>query len=138
MEFQDKNTFTLRYTFNGEKKENNNYKTDQWINLPFANFKISIRDFDNISSQQKEFEQNAYYFMVNNPNTIVNKIVKEIVVTPLNAEAKTITIKLREKNPGKASDIVNNIAEEFNSYDVEKVVRLQIIFFPLLIPPYHR
>ncbi|HMT30768.1 MAG TPA: hypothetical protein PKD91_15965, partial [Bacteroidia bacterium] len=62
VEFQDKSTFTLRYTFNGEKKENNNIKIDQWIHLPFAEFKIEIRDFENISTQQKEFEHNAYYF----------------------------------------------------------------------------
>ncbi|HMT30767.1 MAG TPA: hypothetical protein PKD91_15960, partial [Bacteroidia bacterium] len=43
-----------------------------------------------------------------------------VVVSPLNPEAKTITIKLKEKNSGKAADIVNNIAEEFNTYDVEK------------------
>ncbi|MBK8414292.1 MAG: hypothetical protein IPL22_07100 [Bacteroidetes bacterium] len=120
VEFRDNNTFTLRYTYQGEKIEDVNYKIDQWISFPFADFKVHIRDYENISSQQKEFDQNAYYFMVNNLNNVVTRIVKDLVVTPLNPEAKTVTIKLKEKNSAKASDIVNNIAEEFNSYDVEK------------------
>ncbi|MDQ3050934.1 MAG: polysaccharide biosynthesis tyrosine autokinase [Bacteroidota bacterium] len=120
LEFEDINTFTLRYTYQGEKQELSNNKIKQWIILPFADFKIDIRDFDNISFQQKQFAQNAYYFMINNQMLIINKIVKELYILPLNYDAKTIIVKLKEKNANKAADIINNIVSEFIAYDVEK------------------
>lgn len=120
IEFQDINTFTIRYTYMGEKKELTNNKIKNWIKLPFADFIIDIRDFENIAYQQKQFEQNAYYFIINNPQYVVDKIVKELVIVPINIEAGTILVKLKEKNSNKASDIVNNIVNEFIDYDVER------------------
>ena len=120
VEFEDINTFTLRYTYQGEKKELTRNKIKQWINLPFADFKIDIRDFENISSQQKQFEQNAYYFTINNPLLIVNRIVRDLYILPLNIDAKTILVKIKEKNSAKAADIINNIVAEFINYDVER------------------
>jgi capsular exopolysaccharide synthesis family protein len=42
------------------------------------------------------------------------------VITPLNVDAQTVQIKLKDKTQQKASDIVNGIAVEFNKYDLEK------------------
>ncbi len=120
VEFQDINKFTLRYTDAGQKKELNNNNINQWIKLPAGDIKIIIRDFANISSQQKQFDQNAYYFIFNDPIYLVNKITRDLIVSPLNLEAKTIIIRLKEKNSNKAADIINNIAMEFNTYDVER------------------
>ncbi len=120
VEFEDKNSFILRYSYQGNKNITKPYKLNEWVLLPFANFKFKINDFDNISNQQMEFEQSAYYFVINDLNQLVNEVVKRITVTPLNFEAKTVLIKIKENNPVKAAEIVNNITDEFNLYDVER------------------
>jgi len=120
VEFKDAGSFTLRYTYLGEKKEISNNRIDKWIKLPFADFKIEIRDFANIAFQQKQFAQNAYYFVFNNQIGLIYKISSEIVIFPLNMEARTIGIKIKDKNSAKAADIVNSVVSEFINYDVEK------------------
>lgn len=120
VEFNSIDSYTLRYTDNGIRKEEPNVKVNQWLKLPFADLKISIKNFENISNQQLEFSQNAYYFVINNKESVVNKIIKDLMVVPYNPEAKSIAVQIKEKNSAKAVDIVNSIIEEYNKYDVEK------------------
>src|SRR5688572_9190163 len=96
IEFSDKNVFTLRFTYNGQKQEISNNKINEWIKLPFGEFNIHIRDFANISTQQRQFAQNAYYFMFIDEQYLINRIVRDLLVYPLNIEAKTIVVKLKE------------------------------------------
>jgi len=120
LEFEDQSKFILRYTYKGEKFETQTQRVNEWVVLPFGTLKITISDFENISSQQLEVEQSAYYFIINDLDILVTRVLKNLLVTPLNADAKTVMVKLKDKNPNKAAEIVNQITEEFNAYDVER------------------
>ena len=121
VEFKSKNTLSLNYTCrkSGEKI-NKNYYSGKWINLPEANIKINILNYDNIASMQKNLNKDIFFFTINNKEKIISSIAKDLSVSVLNIEAKTIQIKFKDKNAVKASDIVNTIASEFNVYDVTK------------------
>ena len=121
VEFKSKNTLTITYTSSKTgKKINQNYYSGKWINLPEADIKINIINYENIVTMQKDLNKDVFFFTINNEEKLVNKIVKDLSVSVLNLEAKTIQIKLKDKNCSKASDIVNTVAAEFNVYDVEK------------------
>lgn len=120
VEFEDKKNYILRYTYGGSKNESGPHRINEWVTLPFATLRLDIKNFENISSQQLEVEESAFYFILNDPNLIVNRVLKNLEVTPLNYDAKTVMVKLKDENPNKASEIVNNITEEFNLYDVER------------------
>ncbi|MFN6092875.1 MAG: hypothetical protein ACK44N_10710, partial [Bacteroidota bacterium] len=121
VEFKNKNTLTLTYTSrNSGKKTIQDYYVGKWINLPEATIKINVLDYNAIVDMQKDISKDVFFFTINNETEVVSKISKELIVNVLNIEAKTIQIKLKDKNAVKASDIVNKLAQEFNIYDVEK------------------
>ena len=121
VEFKNKNTLTLTYTSRKSgKKSSQDYYVGKWINLPEATIKINVLDYNDIVEMQKDINKDVFFFTINNETEVVSKIAKELAVSVLNIEAKTIQIKLKDKNAIKASDIVNKLAQEFNIYDVEK------------------
>jgi capsular exopolysaccharide synthesis family protein len=65
-------------------------------------------------------KKDGLFFIVNNPETQLNKIIQNLVVGVLNFEAQTIQITYTDFNPQKTSEIVNTISEQFLKYDVEK------------------
>ena len=90
------------------------------INLNEANVKIIINDVEEILAVQKEISRDAFYFTLNRNSDMAEEIIRNLTVGVLNPDAKTVVIKMREKNINKAADIVNAVAEEFNKFDVEK------------------
>ncbi len=121
IEFKNKKTLTLTYTSRiSGKKTVQNYFIGKWINLPEATIKINAINFNVIEEMQKDISKDVFFFTLNNENEEISKIAKELSVSVLNTEAKTIQIKLKDKNAVKASEIVNKLAQEFNNYDVEK------------------
>jgi uncharacterized protein involved in exopolysaccharide biosynthesis len=64
-------------------------------------------------------EGSQYFFQLNNPNLKISNIATPLSVEVLNEVAKTIKISYRDKNPEKTADVVNAIANDFISYDVE-------------------
>lgn len=91
-----------------------------WVSFEELDFKIEIHDFKTIKALQQDLSRDAFYFKVNRLSSVADQIAKELLVAPLNVEAKTIQIKLKDKNQQKAVDIVNGIAVEFTKYDLEK------------------
>ena len=61
-----------------------------------------------------------YYFIINNPSTILSNYIRPLNISIINEAAKTVSITFRDENAQKTSDIVNTIAEEFVIYDIEK------------------
>ncbi len=122
IDFTDNNTFQLSYITPGNGMKNTStHKIGSWFSMPEADFKINVSNFAEIKTVQKEFSNDdAYFFILNKSSDLSDNVLKYISVLVLNPEAKTIQIKLQEKNLGKASDIVNAVAAEFNKYDVEK------------------
>ena len=62
----------------------------------------------------------AYYFVINDSNTLVKNILSKLSVTVLNQAAKTIEISYSDNNKHKCSDMVNMIANEFESFHIER------------------
>jgi tyrosine-protein kinase Etk/Wzc len=91
-----------------------------WYNNDDFELNLSIYDYETIKALQQDLSKDAFYFKINSINELAGEISKSLLITPLNTEAQTIQIKLKDKTQQKASDIVNGIAIEFNKYDLEK------------------
>ena len=124
--FKSKNTFELSYTYKG-KKNNNTYSSNQWVKLPELDFKANVLDYDAILFQQNQASKDAFYFVVNEPEKVANPYYSRIDVKLMNDAAKTISINFKDNNARKSCDVVNQIAEEFKIYDVEKFLYLEQI-----------
>ena len=121
IDFLSKNSFKLFLKSNAvDSLQSKTFKDNEWIITPAADFKISINDYATIQALQQELSKDAFYFKLNDLTGLAAQIIKELNITPLNTEARTIQIKLKDKNQAKATDIVNGIAREFNKYDLEK------------------
>ena len=119
IDFLSSNSFNLFYNSKKDHKKGP-FKTNEWISFPEADMKITIFDFKAISVFQQDLNKDALYFVINSIPELTSRISRSIVITPLNIDAQTVQIKLKDKTQKKASDIVNGIAVEFNKYDLEK------------------
>lgn len=57
----------------------------------------------------KDEKNNEYFFIINSREVLLDNLIKNLSVEPLNFNANTIRISLIDKNPAKASDMVNTI-----------------------------
>ena len=103
------------------KKEGYDQKIalNQWTAVQGGEIKVSILNFDDIKSQQENYKSNRYYFIINNPQTLVDQHLQNLQVFLKNRSSQTIQVAYSGYNPEKAADIVNTIAEEYLKYDVE-------------------
>lgn len=115
----DKNAKLIINQNNVEKE----YKvqTDKWVSLPIIDsIKVSVLNFDKIKNDQKGKNESAYFFNLTNKDNLV-RMYSPLVKVEIELEAAgTIRIVVHEKNASKASDICNNIVNEFKQYDIEK------------------
>jgi tyrosine-protein kinase Etk/Wzc len=121
IDFTDEKSGIITYIApaTGEKKTVP-FLVNKWLSLQECSLKISVKDFNIISQTQKNISKDAYYFVLNRLSDISRKVLVDIQVVPLNTEAGTVQIKIKEANQIKGADIVNGIASEFNKYDIEK------------------
>jgi tyrosine-protein kinase Etk/Wzc len=120
VDFEDEGSGNISYVLHDDDRESKPFTVNQWVSTPYADFKITIADFGEITKQQQELQKDAYFFIVYTNRMVYDQIAGELFVAPLNIDAKTIQIKLRGKNSHKIADIANAIAREFIKYDVEK------------------
>ncbi len=103
---------------------------NQTISFPFtigalisnADFSIKIlrNNFLRVHTNVPDPNQREKtYFVKHDENYLVKNIQSKIEIKLLNELAKTVGITIKEKNSAKAADIVNTIASEFQSYDIE-------------------
>jgi len=121
VDFLSENSFNL--VFNNKNSSHSvkgPYKTGEWLEFPEVSFKVHIQDYKTIKLLQQDLSKDVFFFKINSQSAIATAIAKNLSVTPLNLEAQTIQIKLKDKTQQKAADIVNGIAIEFNNYDLEK------------------
>ncbi len=65
-------------------------------------------------------DNNEYYFVMNHRNTLLNYLVTNLSVEPMNLTANTIKISFRDFNLFKAFEIVNKIDSTYISYSNEQ------------------
>jgi len=97
-----------------------NFTAGKWLHFPQFDLKILINNYSDIQRQQNAVKENAYYFTINDTNSLVNNYFSFLEVKLLNEEAKTISISLKDLNPQKATDIVTSMTEEYTSFDIER------------------
>lgn len=119
IEFENEKQFTLEYKYGG-KEYTFKGETGKSLTVEHFNIVITVTDFGSIEKQQNAVKQNAQFFKFNNIEDLTNQYVKNLDVKLLNSAAKTIQIVFKDFNALKAADIVNGIAEEYISYDVER------------------
>jgi tyrosine-protein kinase Etk/Wzc len=102
------------------KNYSENYTVGKWLHFPQFDLKILINNYSAIQRQQNTVKENAYYFTINDTNSLVNNYFSFLEVKLLNEEAKTISISLKDLNPQKATDIVTSMTEEYTSFDIER------------------
>ncbi len=120
IDFTDERTVSMNYPGKNSERLSGNFPINKWFSTPLVNLKISITDYPAIEEHEKELQTDAYFFILNTKDNVADQIIGNLSVAPLNFDANTIQIKIKDKNSRKAADIVQAISTEFINYDVEK------------------
>jgi len=118
--FTDENNVLLNVNLNN--KENVfRIQTNKWIRLPIIDsIKVNVNNFDRIRKDMKGLNESPYYFTLTKRENLYRTYSYSLKVEVDNSSAGTIKVLYYERNPDKAADICNTIAEEFKIYDIEK------------------
>lgn len=85
-------------------------KFDEPLNT--ADFALTIR-----KKEKSEFHpENKYSFVINSHKALLDYILTNLTVEPLNLNANTIRVSFRDNNPHKAQDLVNGIDSLYLRY----------------------
>jgi len=118
--FTDENNVTISLNLNN-KETVYRLKTDKWERIPIIDsIKVNLRNYDKIRSDMLGLNENPYYVIFNKRENLVRSYSSNIDISAENDAAGTIKVLFYERNPEKASDICNTIADEFKIYDIEK------------------
>ncbi len=118
--FNKNKTFEINYEVNNKIKKYINLEINEKVVFPEFDIKLDVIDYLTLFSKDKLILSGEYYFIINNPETLVNNFVNNLQISILNPNARTIQVMFRDQNGLKTSDIVNSIVQEFKQYDVEK------------------
>jgi capsular exopolysaccharide synthesis family protein len=118
--FTDENNVLLKVNLNN--KENVfRIQTNKWIRIPIIDsIKVNVNNFDRIRKDMKGLNESPYYFTLTKRENLYRSYSYSLKVEVDNSSAGTIKVLYYERNPDKAADICNTIAEEFKIYDIEK------------------
>ncbi|HNC33683.1 MAG TPA: polysaccharide biosynthesis tyrosine autokinase, partial [Bacteroidia bacterium] len=119
LQFINEKSFVLSYIPVGEKdqieEENENGK---WIHLKGISLQINVINYQSILKHQSQLKKNTFKFIINSDKALIKDFSSKLSVIMANPDAKTINIKVKEKNATKASDMSNAISQEFLKFDV--------------------
>jgi tyrosine-protein kinase Etk/Wzc len=80
---------------------------------------LSTPQVDLILKKNNEFKEGdelGYYFIFNNKEELINYLLRNLTVEPLNINAKTIRIAFKDHNPFKAQSILSKIDTLYLKY----------------------
>jgi hypothetical protein len=108
-----RNKLELSFDDNGQTK-----KIFGSINSHISNkrFDIVCRVIDS-RLFYKTLTQNHIFFVFNNSNTLINDLHKNLVVNPVDENAKTIEISFTHFNPRLCYDVVNSVLNVYLSFE---------------------
>ncbi|HQW24084.1 MAG TPA: GNVR domain-containing protein, partial [Bacteroidia bacterium] len=113
--FLSETRFQMHYKFNNTVSTGI-YNVEQWYNSPGLKFKLRIIEYNFILEQQKKIKQDPFYFLINNPESLIDKYYKNMSIILTNQFAQTVKISFKDRNPQKAADFVNTMASEYDLY----------------------
>jgi tyrosine-protein kinase Etk/Wzc len=97
------------------------FKINSWLKNQDFDINIYLNPkMDALAIRKSIASNKAFYFLVRDLNTVTNELQSNLEVKIVNDLAKTILIKVKDVNSQKVVDLVNTIAEEFLTYDVER------------------
>jgi capsular exopolysaccharide synthesis family protein len=108
----------ITYKLNGEEIEKD-IPLNQWSDVGGLLLKVTVKDFKAIKEQLQQLKKDAYFIVINNEQELLNKLMSNLNVFLLNAEANTIQISCTDRNAQKVADLVKTISEEFIVFDLE-------------------
>lgn len=118
--FTDENNVTISVNLNN-KETQYRLKTSKWERVPILDsIRLNVRNYEKIRSDMLGINENPYYVVFNKRENLVRMYSSNIDISSENEAAGTIKVLFYERNPAKASDMCNTIAEEFKIYDIEK------------------
>ncbi|HSH65006.1 MAG TPA: Wzz/FepE/Etk N-terminal domain-containing protein [Bacteroidia bacterium] len=119
IDFSNSTNGSIRYSI-GNNVYKKSYTTDEWIHFPLVDLKVNISNFAEIEKHQNIVKKNAFYFVINDPDVLVNEYYPRLNVKLQNDQAKTILIGFKDFSPKKAMDVVSTITAEFKDFDIER------------------
>ncbi|MFM7217030.1 MAG: hypothetical protein ACKO1U_03320, partial [Bacteroidota bacterium] len=117
--FKQDETFSISYLYKG-KNTLVEGKCQTWLTTPAIRVKVLLRDLRQILQQQDRINKNTFYFIINNPDELVEQYGGKLLVAILNQSAQTVRIQVQDNNPYKAADFANTMMDEYNQYDKER------------------
>ncbi|MCX7955281.1 MAG: polysaccharide biosynthesis tyrosine autokinase [Bacteroidales bacterium] len=117
--FFEDNKIIVKYLVGSEEKEKK-IIAGAWDSISGLRFKINIKNFEAIKEQNSKIKENYYFFIIRDTISVIQEYFRSLSISVINSEANTIAITFNDKNPIKAAEIPQKIAQEFILYDVEK------------------
>lgn len=106
---------------NAQQRYTKSIPVGRWVKVPLIDsLLVTVVDAKGLTDQKELLKSNNQYFTINNPDNITGNISRNLTISILSEPAKTIKIVYNDRNPNKATDVVNTIANEFLLFDVEK------------------
>lgn len=120
LEYSKDTIFNISYGFEGQiHKIEKSIKPNQWVRLP--GFEMMIHaDLSDPLIYAAITQQKYFMFIIHNPDQLYDKYISNINIQVINDLARTIEIRVRDKNPRRASDLANKIAAEFQRFEIER------------------
>ncbi len=101
----------------GNYNSEHEFNISQLVETPSVSFYIKC---DNREALYQKGFSNAYFFIINDIDALVNKFYKGVNVSVLNPNAQTIVVGLKYSNARLAMDFVNELSSQYILYDLEK------------------
>lgn len=97
------------------------FKINEWLRSTDFDVNIYLNPVINRALAKSTISNNkAFYIIVGDVDAVTSELQGKVEVKVVNELAKTILIRVKDINPQKVSDVVNNVSEEFLTYDVER------------------
>jgi tyrosine-protein kinase Etk/Wzc len=93
IDFTNINSGIINYQIK-DKSISKSFKTGTPVKFEHFEIIIAVRNYKEIQAQQSLVKKNAYYFVFNDLNTLVNQLYPNLEVKLLNNDAKTILQRL--------------------------------------------
>ena len=95
--FLSETRFQMHYKFNNTVSTGI-FNVEQWYNSPGLKFKLRIIEYNFILEQQKKIKQDPFYFLINNPESLIDKYYKNMSIILTNQFAQTVKISFKDRN----------------------------------------
>ncbi len=105
----------FKVNFNSEDMSGaSEYGVGELVTHPLLNFSLQLTDY------YREGADTRFFFILNSRASLISYFEQNLVVEPLNLNANTIKIALRDFNRYKARDLVNTIDSLYLQYSQEE------------------